>query len=279
VTEPDRPNHIAAWAWGIHEGSPARRRQALRSLLSPSVMVLICLACAITLFDFASARYFPTFGDAHYQQLFASGWWVGVVFCMFIPFGIETRFSNARILRGNLHDYYLAGFSGPEILLGMAAPAIAGIKSFAVVYFGAMLFFCVALTHRIAHGSSLILFFSILIPSLFNLAMGTIMQLTLWTQNIRRELKTMYMGLMMFTSPSSVYMLALPLILMNGFAIDSLVVLIPAELLSMLLRCLVVDYMWDRALDRLEMRDDSWRDPVREPARPAQIRIEAGDLS
>lgn len=256
-------NYIAAQAWGA--GSPARRRQARRSLLGPSAMYLICLVCAASLFEFASGRYFLSYGDRYYQQMFASGWWVGVAFCMFIPFGIENRFSSARVLRGNLHDYYLAGFNGPEILLGMASPAVAGVKLFAFVYVSSMLGFFLLIRTRVYTSSSLVLLFSILIPSLFNLAMGTFFQLALWTQDIRRELKTLYLGLLMFTSPSAVYILALPFILVNGFAVDSLVVLIPAELLSMLLRCLVVDFMWDRALDRLEMRTDSWRDPIKEP--------------
>lgn len=252
-----RPNHLASQAWGVFPSSRRRRRAAWRLALSGSVLIVPVLAVAtVGCAAYLRAHGYPL-NDLFRRHVFMAGWWVGAMFCAAAPFRLEHPLANGHILRSNYHDYFMAGFGGAQILEGMAAPQLAGINIFAFVYPAAMVVLLLAL-QPIGNLTPFLLSFFILAPTLFNLFEVSRFSIALWPRKLRPEVKAFLLALMVFSSPTTVYIGALPILLPLGFVGRSFVALIPLELISIVVRFIVIDNVWDYALDRLEMRLDPW---------------------
>ncbi len=235
-----------------HPGAAARR---VALALSGSVLIVPVLAVAtVGCAAYLRAHGYPL-NDLFGATFFMAGWWVGAMFCAAAPFRLEHPLANGHILRSNYHDYFMAGFGGAQILVAWRRrswPASTSSRS------------STGRDGRAAAGpaadrqlNSFLLSFFILAPTLFNLfeVSGSASRCA---AQAPPEVKAFLLALMVFSSPTTVYIGALPILLPLGLVGRSFVALIPLELISIVVRFIVIDNVWDYALDRLEMRLDPW---------------------
>lgn len=126
-------NIVALQAWGVFPQSRRRRRRAVVAWLGRTVLYIAVVACIMAVLTVLSMKYGGR-PRTIFVPTFMLSWLTGIIFCALAPFQIETKFGRAHVLRRNLHDYYLAGIRGEQILAGIAAPQMAGRRLFAFVY-------------------------------------------------------------------------------------------------------------------------------------------------
>lgn len=287
-----RPNYLKAMVWGRRPKSAKRRRRALRSWLAPTIVFISLLAIFTGLaFLNQSVRHIPAkfFLPQLFSSLLMTGFLLGALFCILIPFRLENRFSNARILQANCHDYRLAGFSGREMMTGLAAPQIRGMWLFSRVYLGMMVFLAgglVIFAPKKSGASGLVfLVAGLMLPLMFNLIAGVFFHLTLWSRYPVRAQRLLALSAFIFSSPVTVGMIAFPITIFLLINVPMIVgIFIILEFFSVAVRAAIVGSAWSEARERLDgKREEIVRlmldtpiDPEAESAAAAALAGEAG---
>lgn len=263
--EPFGQNFLEEQAWGRFPKSRRRRRMALRSLLTCTLLYVGLLAMVATIFTVISLKTQGRVDDALPGILTYFSFFVGAWFCAVAPFQVENRFSNARQLLANQHDYRLAGMTGRGMLRGIAAPQLAGAKLFAVVHLVIVSGFLAYVSENVNNVPRRLAMIVIGIPvviliaSVFDVFVGTRFNLAQWRYPGRgfRSLKT---ACFVFSSPFTV-MVCCPFLF--RFSSQSTI----ETLLFVEIALLVIRWRWAAAEWR---RAERWLDGD-EGAQPAAI--------
>lgn len=244
------PNHLAALAWGLRSESTAHRRGAMVSWLGPAglyLVIVLLIGLALAYNNFIDVRRLSTF--EYWVALDAAAWYVGVLFCVILPFRIENKFSSAKLLRANYPDYRLAGFTGHDVLTGMAAPRIAGIKLFAYVYVIVMLIGVSLLTYFQAKAIVLLLLLALSLgASIFSLIVGSYYNLAQWALSPNKAVRYIKTAGIVFTGPVTLCTLY-PMFMIF------LTIAIFLEVISVAIRSNIAVNAWTRAQKQLDGND------------------------
>ncbi len=224
----EEPNLLALQAWGKFPDSALRRRWAF--VYGKGIVILYCAAVVLVLFYAISVG---SIGGG-----FRLWWMISTWFCVLIPFCIENRHANAQRFWANYHDYRLAGFSGKEIILGMMAPQLAGIRRLrkCLVIIGVGLVVTV-------------IFPAIALSCVSILLCCTYYNLALWTKSADPAPRRLGMLVIVFTSPMTLVGLYPQLFVSLSWPIFSCFFL---EILVAAVRIPLVVSTWDEAIHRLE---------------------------
>ncbi|MEN6626387.1 MAG: hypothetical protein ABFD69_09190 [Candidatus Sumerlaeia bacterium] len=255
---PTRPNYLAAMIWGRRPKSARRRRRAWSCRYGPTTSYLVIFGIILTVglliasaFGIVAEEEFVT---VYCASLLTAAFFLGAIYCIALPFMLENRFSNARVLQANCHDYRLAGMSGREMLNGLAGPQLAGIKLFAKVYVG-VVFSIGAVSTAVQPDflRGMLTFSMLLIPFLLDLIAGSYFHLTLWTKYPSKPQRLLMTAVFVFSSPvtllTATLPLSVPIIAMVPFMFGIFIVL---ELLSLAVRAAVIGSAWSAAKERLD---------------------------
>lgn len=200
-----RPNYLAAWMWGVHPPSARRRRRALACYLVPTLLYLALIGAGALFFvvvDSPDWEMHNTDWKAYFSQLLLFSWGLGFLFCLVLPFRMENRRSNARLLQANLHDYRLTGLSGREILTGLAAPQLAAHQLFIKTYAVVMMVWVAILAPFSVVGLLVAILLAISwLASYFNLVYGGRYNLSLWPTTPSRVARALKTAALIFTCP------------------------------------------------------------------------------
>lgn len=260
-----RPNYLALQAWGIRPKSQRRRRRALLTYLGPTFAYLAIVPLAWLLFitSHVSKPFLDSGPDHSFYMFFwllIASWAFGFFFCLILPFRVENRFSNARVLHANLHDYRLAGLSGVEILNGLAAPQLAAARLFIKIYAAVLVVELLACSAFFINA----VFFSLPLvlswgASYFNLVQGTRLNVALWATTPSRSARILKIGTLIFTCPITLCTLVPPIILAAVF-------LFPITVASFPVRAVKVEDVWNAARENLDGNHIPLYVPIDAPA-------------
>ncbi len=201
-----RPNYLAAWMWGVHPPSARRRRRALACYLVPTLLYLAVVGAGALLIPIEHADTYQgtpvTYWDEYFELLLLFSWGLGFLFCLVLPFRMENRRSNARLLQANLHDYRLTGLSGREILTGLAAPQLAAHQLFIKTYAAVMMVWVAILAMFSIEDVFVAIPLAISwLASYFNLVYGGRYNLSLWPTTPSRVARALKTAALIFTCP------------------------------------------------------------------------------
>lgn len=250
-----RPNILALQAWGRRPKSPRRRRRALAALYAKAGVYFALLAVIGVGFVALNIHSPQNIDRGLLVTEFLASWWLGVFISAMAPFRIGDRSSSARALQANGHDYYLAGIKGGDVLTGLAAPQLAGIRLFAWTFLAVvwLLFLTVEATEGV--GKEFELFFMLsFAAAMFNLLAGTRFALALWALYPGRGQRMLLTAAMVFSSPMTIVSLCPPLIY-TGYFMGNFAPLFVTEAVLLILRFVVFLAMWARAANTLDGRN------------------------
>lgn len=257
-----RPNYLEMQSWGRRPKSKRHRRQAMLSWLGPTILFLSAvMIIGFTFFTIdlmVNSNEFidesgraPTVLDAvpfATGSMFFSAWLLGLAFCVLIPFLLENRFSNARMIQMNLPDYKLAGFNANDMLKGLAAPQLRGVHLFFYVYGLATSVLLLVSAGR-ADGIFVAFVLSSVVMGLINLFAGSYFSLALWSKNSSKGERAFMIGL--FTlSPLFGFCATVPLAIILSFLIrGAAFLLVP---LATITPIVVAIKAWINAIRRID---------------------------
>lgn len=255
-----RPNILALQAWGRRPKSARRRRRALAALYAKPTGYIAMLAVVGLVFVIYYINRPQNIAKQNIDRgllvtEFLVSWWLGVFVSAMAPFRIGDRSGNARALQSNGHDYYLAGIKGGDVLTGLAAPQLAGIRLFAWTFLAVvwLLFLTVEATENV--GKMFELFFMLsFAAAMFNLLAGTRFALALWALYPGRGQRMLLTAAMVFSSPMTIVSLCPPLIY-TGLFMGNFSPLFVSEAVLLIIRFVVCLAMWARAVTTLDGRN------------------------
>lgn len=232
-----RPNYLKTMVWGRRPKSAKRRRAAMWCCLRPSLLYLGCIALSVPIFQYTNILD----EDEKSLGVLFCAWLFGIIGCNFMPFLLEKSFGNASILQANFHDYRLAGISGRDMLTGLAAPQLAGIKIFVATY--GLSFFVLWLW--IGWGSDKAIFAGIVgaIPTaaaIYNLLAGSHYSLAQWAICPKKANRVLKTAGFIFACP--ITLCTFCPILIVGFLLW-----VPLQFASYVMRNVYFENAWDRA--------------------------------
>lgn len=245
-----RPNYLAAQAWGIRPKSAKRRRRALICLMGPAAFYLGLLALAVLTQFILNLDNHDLHLDRYAHALFAISWIGGFVICTILPFRREKKFGNARMLQANYHDYRLALLTGSEILEGLAAPQLAGIKLFTIVYlFTFVPVACMWITLNSDYPLVLVAAVIYVGASIFNLHVSSRFNIAHWALSPKLATRTIKTAGMVFSCPITLSTICPPLVIVA-------ITLLPLIFASYAVRLTKMTEAWSKARSILDGNEE-----------------------
>lgn len=248
-------NILVDQAWGVFPQSRRRRRSALIMWLRPTIAFVL----GVVIFSLIG---FISNGRFYLSGLFTPVIAVAAWCCVLMPFFMESRYSNARILAANRPDYDMAGFRGREMLKGIAAPQLASVKMFAGVLSITVAFLSLIVPGPPIEGR---LIAAAIIPAFFITCVlpWSLFSIGLWAKYPSRGARVFFSLLMLLTSPLMIGCAAMPFFY-NQDDYSGLIVmpLLCFEMPALVFRLAFCSAAWTRAIDIVDGREEAWREPV-----------------